>query len=145
MLFRKHFFSQAEASAIVKAISEAESLTSGEIRVHVEAKSGKDVIARANEVFKALKMQETALRNGVLIYLAFKDKKFAIIGDKGIDEVVPSDFWNSARDSMAAHFRKGSFVDGVLFGIKECAKHLSVYFPAKDGDKNELSNEISEG
>jgi uncharacterized membrane protein len=146
MLFNKQFFTDAERKQIVQAITEAELMTSGEIRLHIEAKCNKEnVIERASEVFFQLKMNETANQNGTLIYLAYEDKKFAILGDKGINEVVPANFWDGIKEVMSGHFKQGEFLQGVLFAITETGSHLKQYFPLKDDDKNELSNEISEG
>jgi uncharacterized membrane protein len=146
MLFNKQFFTDAERKQIVQAITEAELMTSGEIRLHIEAKCNKEnVIERASEVFFQLKMNETANHNGTLIYLAYEDKKFAILGDKGINEVVPANFWDGIKEVMSGHFKQGEFLQGVLFAITETGSHLKQYFPLKDDDKNELSNEISEG
>lgn len=146
MLFKKHLFTEQKKQQIVQTIAEAEKLTSGEIRVHTERHcKGGNVLQRAVEVFHQLKMNETAQRNGVLIYLAYADKKFAIIGDKGINEVVPPDFWNKTKDEMAVYFKQGKFKEGVEHGIREASVHLAAYFPHRSDDKNELSNEISEG
>lgn len=145
MLFKKHFFNEQQRNAIVAAIADAEAMTSGEIRLHVEAKcKNENVLARAAEVFFQLKMNETKDANGVLIYLAHEDKKFAIIGDKGIDAVVPANFWDGTKEVMSMHFQKGEFYEGVVFAIQETGSHLKQYFPLEKGDKNELSNEISE-
>ena len=145
MVFHKHIFTDAQKLKLVNAIGDAEEQTSGEIRVHTEPHCKGESLDRAVEVFKKLGMNKTDQRNGVLIYLAFKDKKFAIIGDKGINEVVPKDFWESTRNEMASCFKQGKFMEGVEYGIREVGKHLEAYFPHLDGDKNELSNEISEG
>lgn len=145
ILKNKQFFSKNEKERIVKVIEEAEKCTSGEIRVHVESGSGKDPIARAKEVFEKLGMVKTDLRNGVLIYLAAKERRFAIIGDQGIDGVVPANFWEETKEQMGLLFKEGRFVDGVCYGIKSAGQHLEAHFPCQRGDVNELSNEISEG
>ena len=145
MLFRKHLFTDSQKQQLVQAIADAEDNTSGEIRVHTEPHCKGDTLDRAVAVFTKLGMDKTELRNGVLIYLAYGDKKFAIIGDKGINEVVPTDFWDTTRNYMAACFKQGNYMEGVEYGIREVGKHLEQYFPHTDGDKNELSNEISEG
>jgi uncharacterized membrane protein len=146
MLFKKNFFNEQQRKAIVAAIAEAEAMTSGEIRLHVEAKcKNENVLARAAEIFFQLKMNETKDANGVLIYLAHEDKKFAIIGDKGIDAVVPANFWDGTKEVMSLHFHKGEFYEGLVFAIQETGSHLKQYFPLEKDDKNELSNEISEG
>ena len=145
MLFTKHLFSPSEKKQVIDAIGKAEKLTSGEIRVHTEPKCKGQVLDRAADVFYKLNMHKTVLRNGVLIYVAFEDKKLAIIGDKGVNEVVPSDFWDVTVDTMTSHFKEGNFLKGVLYGIEESGRHLVKYFPYYEGDKNELSNDISEG
>ena len=145
MLFTKHLFSPSEKKQVIDAIGKAEKLTSGEIRVHTEPKCKGQVLGRAADVFYKLNMHKTVLRNGVLIYVAFEDKKLAIIGDKGVNEVVPSDFWDVTVDTMTSHFKEGNFLKGVLYGIEESGRHLVKYFPYYEGDKNELSNDISEG
>ncbi len=146
MIFKKSLFSEEDKRAIVKAIAEAEAMTSGEIRLHVEARcKNEEVLDRAVEVFHQLKMNTTAQKNGVLIYLAYEDKRFAILGDSGINHVVPADFWNRIKDVMHDHFVVGEFFQGVVFAIKETGYHLKQYFPLQANDKNELSNEISEG
>jgi uncharacterized membrane protein len=141
----RRFFSNKEKEKIIEAIRQAESLTSGEIRVHVESKSGKDPLLRAQEVFTSLGMTDTELRNGVMIYLAIKERKFAIIGDRGIDQVVPKNFWEETKDRMKALFKEGKFAEGICLGIASTGEHLAAYFPCQPGDINELSNEISEG
>jgi len=146
MLFSKSLFDSNERNTIVKAIGDAEALTSGEIRLHIEKKcKSADALIRAQEVFYELGMDKTAAANGVLIYLAYEDKKFAIIGDKGIDTVVPDNFWDSIKEMMAGHFGKGEFIQGVLYAIVETGHQLKQYFPLQEDDKNELTNEISEG
>jgi len=145
-MFQKQFFTEAERQKIVQAIVDAEAMTSGEIRLHVEPKCKKDnVLERAAEVFFQLKMNETAQQNGVLIYLAYDDKQFAIIGDKGINEVVPANFWDGIKEVMSGHFKQSEFIEGILFAVKETGFHLKQYFPLQTGDKNELTNDISEG
>lgn len=146
MLFDKPLFTTEEKNAIVEAIGSSEAMTSGEIRLHIEAHCKADnVLDRGLEVFYQLKMNETAQQNGVLIYLAYADHKFAIIGDKGINAVVPATFWDGVKEVMAGHFKQGEFLQGVVFAIKETGMHLKQYFPLQSDDKNELSNEISEG
>lgn len=141
----QHFLTNVEKKEITAAIAAAELKTSGEIRVHVESSANGDPVARAQEVFAALGMDRTERRNGVLIYLAVKEKKFAIIGDEGIDRVVPAGFWEATRDVMAERFREGRFVEGVIHGIASAGEHLAKYFPRRDDDVNELTDELSEG
>jgi uncharacterized membrane protein len=139
------FLTKEEERYIVEAIRLAEKNTSGEIRVHIEKTTSIDAYQRAMEVFHLLKMDETQLKNGVLVYVAVSDKSFVICGDKGIDDLVPNDFWDTTRDVMAAHFKNGNFKQGLIDGITKAGEQLQKYFPYVDGDTNELSNEISIG
>jgi len=137
------FLTKEEEQQIVEAIRLAEKETSGEIRVHLEKTTSGDAFARALEVFHLLKMDNTKLQNGVLIYVAVEDHNFVICGDKGINEVVPADFWDCTRDAMALQFKTGNFKQGLIDGITRAGEKLQQYFPWEDGDSDELSNEIS--
>ena len=137
------FLSKAEEQEIVHAIVEAEKNTSGEIRVHIEEHTEKSPLERAQEVFFELKMDETQDRNGVLFYVCVSDKKFAIIGDKGINEAVESDFWDCTKDTVIANFKEGNFKKGLVEGILRAGERLKKNFPYQSDDTNELSNEIS--
>ena len=137
------FLSKTEEQEIVLAIVEAEKNTSGEIRVHIEEHTEKSPLERAQEVFFELKMDETQDRNGVLFYVCVSDKKFAIIGDKGINEAVESDFWDCTKDTVIANFKEGNFKKGLVEGILRAGERLKKYFPYQSDDTNELSNEIS--
>ena len=139
------FLTKEEEQEIVEAICMAEKETSGEIRVHIEKTTSKVPYERALEVFHLLKMHETHLKNGVLIYLAVADKKFVICGDQGIHDLVGDDFWNSTKEVMAVQFKNRNFKQGLIDGIANAGKELSVHFPYEAGDTNELSNEISKG
>lgn len=139
------FLTKEEEQLVVHAIQSAESNTSGEIRVHVESVCKGNVLDRASWLFKSLRMQKTELRNGVLIYLSTKDRKFAIIGDAGINAVVPAGFWDDVRDLMTGHFSRGEMANGFVLGIGKVGEKLKEFFPYRDGDVNELSNEISFG
>lgn len=139
----KDFFSNAEELQIMNAIREAESNTSGEIRVHIENKCKTEVLDRAAQVFDLLKMQKTVLRNGVLFYLAIRDKKFAILGDVGINAKVPENFWDEIKELMLEYFKKGDFADGLAQGIIRAGEQLKEHFKHQDDDVNELSDEIS--
>ncbi|MEP2689722.1 TPM domain-containing protein [Maribacter dokdonensis] len=141
----EEFLTAKEEQDIVNAILEAEKNTSGEIRVHIEAHTDKDHYERAKEVFHLLKMDNTKQENGVLIYVAVHDKKFVICGDKGIDNVVPKDFWQTTRNSIQKHFEKGAFKEGLVAGVLKAGEELRSHFPWQSDDTNELSNEISKG
>ncbi len=140
-----NFFIEDEKLLIIEAIKKSESFTSGEIKIHLEEKCGDDVLKRAKELFHKLKMDETVLKNGVLIYLAIKDKKFAIIGDVGINSLVPENFWDVIRARMEHEFSQGNFLSGIVFAIEQTGEQLKTYFPFHKEDINELSDEISFG
>jgi len=139
----KGFFSTKDELMILNAIRHAESNTSGEIRVHVEDRCKVDVLERASQVFDLLKMQQTKLRNGVLFYFAVKDRKFAIIGDAGINEKVPDDFWDEIKELLLKHFKSGEFAQGLSEGIIMTGEQLRTHFEYMDDDINELPDEIS--
>ncbi|WP_045801306.1 TPM domain-containing protein [Flagellimonas lutaonensis] len=139
------FLTAEEEQEIVKAILEAEKNTSGEIRVHIEPTAKIDHFSRAQQVFHMLKMDNTKDANGVLIYVAVKDRKFVIYGDKGIDRVVPKGFWDSTRDLMASYFKKGDFKNGIIQGVLKAGEELQAHFPWDHNDTNELSDEVSKG
>lgn len=139
------FLTAEEEQEIVKAILTAEKNTSGEIRVHIEAHTRLNPMERAKEVFHLLKMDNTKDENGVLIYVAVNDRKFAICGDRGINKVVPDGFWDSTRNAIQKQFKKENFKQGIIDGILEAGKELEAHFPWQHGDKNELSDEVSKG
>ncbi|MDR6193965.1 TPM domain-containing protein [Siphonobacter sp. SORGH_AS_0500] len=134
-----------QTQEIIQHIKEAEKQTSGEIRVHIEEKTQADLnpLERAQQIFMKLNMHQTAQRNGVLFYVAIEARKFAICGDKGINEVVPAEFWNSTRDAMREHFRQNDLVQGLCTGIEMAGVQLKTYFPRQSDDQNELPDEIS--
>ena len=139
------FLTAEEEQEIVLAILEAEKNTSGEIRVHIEAQTSLSPMERAKEVFHNLKMDNTKQENGVLIYVAVNDRKFAICGDRGIDKVVPKDFWDSTKDAIENEFKKGNFKKGIVEGVLKAGNELQAHFPWQHGDTNELSDDISKG
>lgn len=139
-------FSETEQKSVLQAIRTAEMATSGEIRVHIEQTCSESaVVERAKKVFTELGMHQTELKNGVLFYFAVKDRKFAVLGDQGINERVPSDFWNHIRDLMRIHFVKEEFAQGLCKGIEQAGQQLKTYFPRQENDTNELSDDISFG
>lgn len=139
------FFTPEEQVLILRAIKEAETNTSGEIRVHIESKCKEDVLDHAAYFFEKLNMHETKLRNGVLIYLAVDDRKFAILGDVGINQVTSETFWDEIKEEMLILFREQKFTEGLIIGIKMIGEALKVNFPYQNDDVNELSDEISFG
>jgi uncharacterized membrane protein len=138
------FFTEAEKIQIQEAIRKAEEKTSGEIRVHIETRcKAADVKDCAAKTFALLGMHKTQLRNGVLIYLSIDDRRFAILGDSGINAVVPPNFWEDVKDLMSGYFKQQQFAEGLKEGIARIGEKLKEYFPIMPDDVNELSNEIS--
>jgi uncharacterized membrane protein len=137
------FFSAEEKERVAEAIRIAEGNTSGEIRVHLEDSCRSEPLDRAAAVFARIGMHRTALRNGVLFYLALKERRFVILGDAGINRVVPGDFWNNIREVMTGHFTAGRFAEGLVQGIGMAGVQLKEHFPHQADDKNELPDEIS--
>ncbi|GAB4414230.1 MAG: TPM domain-containing protein [Bacteroidia bacterium] len=140
------FFTDEEGRQIVAAIREAEQHSSGEIRVHLEARcKAATPFERARAVFARLNMHKTELRNGVLLYLAVEDHRFALFADQGINQAVPSGYWDEVVADMQAAFREARFAEGLAEGIRRIGQQLKTYFPRQDDDINELSDDISYG
>lgn len=139
-----NYFSEEEKQLIVRAIEQAEHRTSGEVRIYIESHCrNNDPVLRARELFQELKMDQTAVRNGVLVYLAMKDRKLAVYGDEGIHLKVGDTFWNASVKNMLEHFNKNNFTAGITQIIHEIGEALATHFPYDEkGDSNELSDEI---
>ena len=138
-------FSSKDQELITSAIQSAEFETSGEIRVHLEKSCEGNVLDRAAQVFENLAMHKTKLRNGVLFYLAYADRKFAILGDAGINSTVPENFWDDIKIRMQSRFRAGHFVEGLCEGVEMAGNQLKSNFPRENDDINELPDKISFG
>jgi len=142
----KDTITPADEQKIKAAIQEAERNTSGEIRVHIESSCDGDVLDRATEVFAALHMHQTKLRNGVLFYVALEDHQFAVLGDAGINAIVPDHFWEDITAEVIQHFKQQDYARGLAEGIKMAGQQLKAHFPYDaTGDLNELSDDISFG
>ena len=139
------FMTEADLEAVARAVAEAEASTSGEIRVHLDARCAGDAMARAVERFERLGMTRTWLRNGVLIYLAIGDRKLAVIGDAGVHERVPPDYWQRLTETLVRHFREGRRRDGLVAAVRDVGETLRRHFPRAPDDRNELSDEVSLG
>ena len=141
----RNYFTKVEKEDITFAIKNAELDTSGEIRVHIENTCKGEAKDQAAYLFNKLEMHKTELRNGVLFYLAVKNRKFSILGDMGINQKVPENFWDDIRDTMLNHFRENKFADGLVEGITMAGQQLKEHFPYQSDDVNELPDEISFG
>jgi uncharacterized membrane protein len=139
------FLHALDNDRIVAAILDAEGRSRGEIRVHVTNRPAADVEAAARAQFEKLEMTKTALRNGVLIYVAPRSQKFAVIGDAGIHERCGPSFWADVAAAMEADFRAGRFTDGIVEGVREAGDALARYFPREGEarDVNELSDDVT--
>ncbi len=137
------FISIPDQGRVVDAIGEAEKMTSGEIRVHLTPKCGNDVMKEAAKTFNRLKMFKTRHRNGVLIYVAFESRKFAILGDAGINAVVPENYWEQEKDVLLECLKAGDPATGLCRVIASVGDKLKTFFLIEEDDENELSNDIS--
>ncbi|WP_372472443.1 TPM domain-containing protein [Capnocytophaga sp. ARDL2] len=141
-----NFLTHEEEQQVVQAIIQAEKNTTGEIRVHIENHSNSKLMERAWEVFHLLEMQKTNARNGVLFYVGTIDHRFAIVGDEGINRVVPDDFWECTKDVVISNFKNKNYCQGLVEGVLRAGEQLKKYFPADESTSiDELSNEISKG
>lgn len=139
----KEFLGAIDQQRIVDAIRAAERNTSGEIRVHMQPKVRvADIRTVAERTFERLGMTKTALRNGVLLFIATEDRKFAILGDRGIDEKVPPGFWDEIAAKLTIRFKQGEFTEGVVEAITAAGERLREFFPRAAGDVNELPDDI---
>jgi uncharacterized membrane protein len=141
--YKMAVFNEEEQQQIRTAIEDAEKHTSGEIRVCIEKNCSEEVLNRAAKYFHQLDMHKTKLRNGVLVYVATVHRKFAIIGDAGINQVVPDNFWDSTKEDMLNHFKYGNLVEGIVTGIALAGEQLQKYFPHQQNDNNELPDDIA--
>jgi len=143
----KSLLTPEQDAALVAAIRQAEVTTSGEIRVHLEDTCPTpEPLDRAAQVFAELNMHKTAARNGVLFYLAWQSRQFAVIGDSAINAAVPDDFWETTKEAVLEQFRHEKYVLGLERGIKMVGEQLQRYFPYNaSADENELDDAISFG
>ncbi len=139
----RNFFTKEDERVILSAIREAESHTSGEIRVRVERKAGRHPMRTARKAFVRLGMRKTRLRNGVLFFLGVNQRAFVVLGDDGINDKVPQGFWDAVRDVVQEHFQKGLFAEGLAEGIRRAGQQLATFFPCEKRDIDELPNAIS--
>jgi len=139
------FLNKDQEALVVSAIKEAETNTSGEVRVHIQKHCKGDAMKVAQSQFNRLKMDRTELRNGVLFFVATEAHKFAILGDEGINNAVSDDFWEEIKNEMQEHFRNGRYSEGLAAGIKSAGLALQKHFPYQSDDVNELSDDISYG
>jgi len=138
----KDFLNELRHDEIVAAIRQAEQTTSGEIRVFISRHEPDDIMAAAQTQFTRLEMNKTAERNGVLIYVAPRVRKFAIIGDTAVHERCGNVFWEAVATEMTTEFKQSRFTEGILHAIGKAGQLLAQHFPAAPGNKNELSDDV---
>lgn len=139
------FLTSEQENAVISAIQKAEKHTSGEIRIHIEKNTEKPTLERAKEVFLYLKMDATKDRNAVLIYVGVLSKKVAILGDTGINKLVPANFWEEEIQNLKKLFAQNKYEKGLCEVVKKTGDKLQHFFPYQRDDTNELSDEISKG
>jgi uncharacterized membrane protein len=139
----RHFFTAEEQKLLVDAIGKAEQHTSGEIRLHLENFCWGDEVKAARKVFTRIGMHKTAEQNGVLFYIATLSHKIAIIGDEGIHRKLGAEYWKTLADNLIEQFKANKKAEALAACIIDCGEQLGKFFPLKEDDKNELSNEIS--
>jgi uncharacterized membrane protein len=139
----KAFISQLDEESLVAAIAEAESKTSGEIRVFLSHRKPDDAVAAAQRAFDQLGMARTRERNGVLIFVAPKARKFAVIGDAGVHQHCGDEFWTALAAEMSGHFGRAEFTTGILHAIRKAGELLARHFPRQPNDVNELPDDIA--
>lgn len=140
-----NLFTERDIDDLRMAVMNAELDTSGEIRVHLDDTCEGDPMQRAKEIFSKLEMEQTALRNGVLFYVAVLPRKFAILSDFGINAVVPLDFWDHIQQDLRNNIRENNVIDGLFDAIIQTGEQLKKHFPRVVTDINELPDDISFG
>jgi len=138
----REFLSRLSHDQIIAAIREAERKTSGEIRVFISRKEVADPVAAAEAQFLELGMQKTRQRNGVLIFVAPRVHKFAVIGDSGVHARCGDEFWTILTTEMSDHFKGSDFTRGIIHGVKKAGELLAKHFPHRPDDQNELPDEV---
>jgi uncharacterized membrane protein len=142
----REFLSKLEHDRIVHAIREAESNTSGEIRVYIQrSKVNGDPLIIAQKKFQRLHMHKTRGHNAVLIFVAPRARKFAVVGDKAVHEKCGHEFWQRVVESMRTHFQNEKFSHAVVEAVQEIGKLLAAHFPKMSANANDLPDEIAEG
>ncbi|MGI8436253.1 MAG: TPM domain-containing protein [Chthoniobacterales bacterium] len=142
----KEFLARLDHKRISDAIAEAELRTSGEIRVYVHRGSLEgDALPLAQQKFQELGMEKTAARNAVLILVAPRAQKFAVIGDEGVHQKCGAEFWEQLVAEMRTHFKSENFTEAILHGIRSTGELLARFFARENNDRDELPNDVIEG
>ena len=140
----KEFLGKLEHDRIARAIAAAEATTSGEIRVFIQRGEVADALSDARVQFEKLGMTRTRERNAILIFVAPRVQKFAVIGDRGVYEKCGDPFWHALTEAMQPHFQAQNFTDAIVHAIREAGHLLGQHFPRRPDDRNELPNAVEE-
>jgi uncharacterized membrane protein len=140
----KEFLSRLEHDKIVEAIRQAEKQTSGEIRVFISRHDPEDAVKAAQKHFDELGMHKAKEKNGVLIFVAPRARKFAVIGDAGVHQRCGDGFWRALAEEMTGHFKKGAFTEGLIHAINKAGELLAEHFPRKPDDQKKRPDEIGQ-
>ena len=140
----KEFLGKLEHDRIAKAIATAEATTSGEIRVFIQRGNVADAVSDARDQFERLGMTQTRERNAVLVFVAPRAQKFAVIGDRGVYEKCGEPFWEALTQAMRPHFQAQHFTDAIVHAVREAGSLLAQHFPRRPDDRNELPNAVEE-
>lgn len=141
----RQFLGEEDFAAIDQAIKAFEKRTSGELVVSFQLISRGDPYREGRRIFKRLKLHQTRERNAVLVVIFLNSRKFAVLGDQGIDEKVPAGFWDQTVATMGAHFREQRYREGLVEGIQLLGGQLAEHFPYREDDVDELSDEVRFG
>jgi uncharacterized membrane protein len=139
----RDFLNRLEHDVIVKAIGEAEDKMRGEIRVFISRKEPEDAVAAAQKIFHHLGMQKAPEKNGVLLFVAPRARKFAVIGDSAVHARCGDQFWKEVTQEMSGYFGKGEFTEGIIHGVRRAGKLLADHFPRHPGDKKQTPGDIA--
>ena len=140
----KEFLGKLEHDRIARAIATAEATTSGEIRVFIQRGNVADAVSDARDQFERLGMTQTRERNAVLVFVAPRAQKFAVIGDRGVYEKCGQPFWEALTQAMRPHFEAQHFTDAIVHAVREAGSLLAQHFPRRPDDRNELPNAVEE-
>jgi uncharacterized membrane protein len=140
----KEFLGKLEHDRIARAIATAEATTSGEIRVFIQRGDVADAVSDARDQFERLGMTQTRERNAVLVFVAPRAQKFAVIGDRGVYEKCGQPFWEALTQAMRPHFEAQHFTDAIVHAVREAGSLLAQHFPRRPDDRNELPNAVEE-
>ena len=125
------FSNHLQHDQIVAAIRDTEHKTSGRIQVSISPNQVDEPVVAAQVEFMRLGMNQSPERNGVLIFVAPRSHKFAVIGDEGVHAKCGDEFWQKLADAMSGYFRKSEFTPGIVHGVQKAGELLAEHFPKR--------------